>query len=271
MLLAPKPEIILFGGEEGTAEICQKFNLRNVPEVTHNEFGTPLMNDLFEKAQSLATHDLICYINADIIVTQSFIEAINIAHQRWKRFVISCAPWRVAMDKELNFTFPDWEGKLRNLIKENGMIPNTVGMDIYLFPRGFYYRIPSFALGRTKWDTWLISKACSGRIPYIDATPFVLTVHPNHKKSAHSERWQENEESLINHRIAGWWSETFTISDVPYILERDGRLKKRRFFNLLLRRIDAIKFFPLLARLRPRKRMRYFLQKIGFYHIKQGF
>ena len=39
--LIPRPEIFLFGGEEGTAEIAHELGLRHFPEVARNEFGTP--------------------------------------------------------------------------------------------------------------------------------------------------------------------------------------------------------------------------------------
>ncbi len=40
-LLNPKPEIILLGDDEGTAEVAQEFGLIHIPEVDRNEYGTP--------------------------------------------------------------------------------------------------------------------------------------------------------------------------------------------------------------------------------------
>ena len=45
------PEIILFGNESGTEEICKEFNLKFIPDVKVNEYGTPLCNDMFKRAQ----------------------------------------------------------------------------------------------------------------------------------------------------------------------------------------------------------------------------
>ena len=66
--LRPRPEIILFGNEEGTAEIAQEFGLRHVSEIRRNQYGTPLLSDLFEKAQTLAGCNTLCYVNADIML-----------------------------------------------------------------------------------------------------------------------------------------------------------------------------------------------------------
>src|SRR5579862_4415619 len=70
--LSPRPEILLFGNEEGTAAIAQEFSLRHIPEIKCNQYGTPLVSDLFEKAQTIASHDTLCYVNADIMLLGDF-------------------------------------------------------------------------------------------------------------------------------------------------------------------------------------------------------
>src|SRR5712664_779088 len=75
--LRPKPEILLFGDEEGTVEIAQEFGLRHIPEVKRNQCGTPLLNDLFAKAHALASYNILCYVNADIMLLGDFMEAVQ--------------------------------------------------------------------------------------------------------------------------------------------------------------------------------------------------
>jgi hypothetical protein len=62
--LRPRPEIILFGDDEGTAHVAKEFGISHIPQVARNEFGTPLLNDFFEQAQRVAGDDLLCYVNA---------------------------------------------------------------------------------------------------------------------------------------------------------------------------------------------------------------
>ena len=52
--LEPRPEIILFGRDPGTAEICDELGLRHVPDVAENAHGTPLLSDMFLTGQQLA-------------------------------------------------------------------------------------------------------------------------------------------------------------------------------------------------------------------------
>ena len=76
--LRPSCQILLLGSEEGTAEIAKEFDVCHVPEVAVNEYGTPLLNDLFEKAEKLARYELLCYVNCDIILMDDFIQAVPI-------------------------------------------------------------------------------------------------------------------------------------------------------------------------------------------------
>ena len=69
-------EIILFGTDDGTEETASDLGLRYISDVVSNEHGTPLVSSLFEQAQQYATHDLLAYVHADIILTSDFPHAI---------------------------------------------------------------------------------------------------------------------------------------------------------------------------------------------------
>src|SRR5712664_4002027 len=60
--LSIKPEIILLGTDEGTAEVAREFGVRHLPEVARNPEGTPLVSDLFAQGQRCAANDLLCYV-----------------------------------------------------------------------------------------------------------------------------------------------------------------------------------------------------------------
>ncbi len=75
--LHPGIEIILFGNDEGAAEAAQKFGLRHEPHVECNELGTKRLDYLFARAQAIARHEILCYINCDIILMQDFCRAVG--------------------------------------------------------------------------------------------------------------------------------------------------------------------------------------------------
>jgi hypothetical protein len=69
--LKPACEIILFGDEEGTAEIAGEMAVRHVPEIKRNEYGTPLVNDIFYKAL-VHLWSMTSFIKRNLWQTQEF-------------------------------------------------------------------------------------------------------------------------------------------------------------------------------------------------------
>ena len=181
LLLKPKCEIILFGNEKGTAKVAAEFKIRHIPEITRNEFGTPLLDGVFTKAQKVANYQKMVYLNADIILMSDFPKAIQSIKE--PLFLIIGQRWDIDLKRLLQFNDIDWEEKLRTLVAKHGKLHGASGIDYFVFPRGFYQNIPSFAIGRPIWDNWLIYKARFLNTPVIDATGLITAVHQNHSYS----------------------------------------------------------------------------------------
>ncbi len=206
-LLRPKPEIILFGDEVGVTEICQELGLRHVPDVTSNEYGTPLLNDIFGKAQRLATYDVLCYLNADIIVMNDFPSAVFQAKAFGDSFLLVGDRWNLDIENYLDFAQPHWGEHLRQLAVERGQFFRLFGSDYFGFPRGLYKEMPPLAIGRGAFDTWLFWSARSLRVPIVDATKVVMAIHQSHDYShANAKDGAElmnSEEVRRNFELAG--------------------------------------------------------------------
>jgi hypothetical protein len=56
--LTPKPEIILFGDDDGTAEICAELGLRHEAKTPRCWTGVPYVSSLFEHAKEIAANDV---------------------------------------------------------------------------------------------------------------------------------------------------------------------------------------------------------------------
>ncbi|MDW8087900.1 MAG: hypothetical protein RMJ45_07950 [Candidatus Calescibacterium sp.] len=191
-LLSPKPDIILFGDDFGVDKICQEFGLKHIAYVVKNEFGTPLVSDIFRKAQDMAEYNILCYVNADIILMSDFIQAVSFVSKlkrpeffiKFRRvFLIAGQRYDLDIDDAINFDDADWEIKLKSAVKEKGKIHPPYGSDYFVFPRGMFRDIPDFAIGRPGWDNWLIYKARAEKIPVVDATDVIIAVHQNHDYS----------------------------------------------------------------------------------------
>ncbi len=50
--LEPRPDIFLFGEEDGTAEIAAELHIGNLRDIQRSDLGTPLLNDLLQRARA---------------------------------------------------------------------------------------------------------------------------------------------------------------------------------------------------------------------------
>ena len=245
-LLRPECEVIVFGDEEGTAEIASKYHARHVPAVARNKYGTPLVNDIFEKAQQEASYNFLCYVNADIILMNDFIRAVQRVIMRNKRALVIGRRWDIDMERLVDF-MTGWEERLKRLVKQEGKPHAETGMDYFVFPRGFFENIPPFAIGRTAWDNWLIYHARMQKVPVINASESIMAVHQNHDYS-HSLGGKKSPwsgpEVVLNRKIAKSNNYSFNMLDATHLL-KPRRLRRAINIKYLWRRINQLPvFFP---------------------------
>lgn len=183
--LRPQPEILLFGNEFGTAEVAREMGVRHVPEVACSEFGTPLISALFVKAQELASHKTVCYVNSDILLLGDFMKAVQQVSSWRDRFLMVGMRTEVDLDEPEIYLSADQEHRLRALLGQQNHPLYPGALDYFVFARGLLSDMPPFAIGRGKWDNWVLWKARSLKVPLVDATAVVLAVHQNHDYSDH--------------------------------------------------------------------------------------
>ena len=218
--LNPKPEIVLFGDEPGTGDVAREHGVRHEPTVVRNEFGTPLVSDVFARAGTIGAHDLQCYVNADILLLADFLDAVRRVAARWRNFLLVGGRWDLDVPEPLDFS-SGWEGRLRRLVASAGRLHAATGMDYFVFRRGLWGDIPPFAVGRTMWDNWLLYGARARRAPLIDGTRAITAVHQNHGY-AHfaggADSLWKGPEARRNLQLAGGYGNAFTLSDATWRL-----------------------------------------------------
>jgi hypothetical protein len=187
--LRPKPEIILFGEEAGVAGAAEELGVEHVAEIARNEFGTPLLDDVFAQAQRAARYDWLCYSNTDMILFQDFVAALERLAGWRDRFLMVGRRWNVDLLEPCDFSAPDWDERLRRHALERGHRAQETYMDYFVFRRGFYRDIPPFAVGRPGWDPWMIWKALESGAPVVDVSPAILAIHQNHDFAHYAGGW----------------------------------------------------------------------------------
>ena len=223
--LSPRPEILLFGDEEGTAEIAAELGLRHFPAVARNEFGTPLLDDLFRKAAQLASAPVLGYVNADIILTNDFCAAADRVRARFDKFMMVGRRWDLDWGELVDFSQAAWAGSIRErALRAKVQRPGNF-IDFFVYPRGLCDDLLPLAIGRPGFDNYLLWCARSRGAELVDVSSVVVAIHQNHDYAHRVLRQGSSKtepEYLQNRALIGPWWHLYTIEDATWILEADG-------------------------------------------------
>ncbi|BDI32306.1 hypothetical protein CCAX7_43570 [Capsulimonas corticalis] len=236
-LLNSPCEIILLGDDPGTAEIAAELGLKHIPDIARNEFGTPLISDMFAQAERIASYPLMCYINADIILLDDFLTTTEFVMRRCRKFLLVGRRRDLDITEPIDFANPNWKADLRKWAHDEGKLYSVAGVDHFIFPKGLFGEIPPFAIGRTVWDNWLMFQARNRGGHLVDATQTMTVVHQNHDYSHVSAKagdaWN-GLEAQRNREMAGSHLHVFTLDDATLVvLPHDSGMRLRRIFTKL--------------------------------------
>jgi glycosyltransferase involved in cell wall biosynthesis len=177
--LPEENEVFLLGSEEGIEEFAKANSLTHLKDIDYDEFHTPLINSVFMQVMKFASNDIICYINADIIVVPDLINTVKRCSEQFKEFLLVSKRWNIDFKEEISFS-KGWEQPFLKKIKAEGKLFAPQAIDIFVFTKNIYDCIPAFAIGRSYWDNWLIYEARRKGVPVIDLTDSVTITHQNH-------------------------------------------------------------------------------------------
>lgn len=150
----PTPEIVLFGDDEGTAEVCREFGIKHVPNILCSEKGTPRLDAMMKEVEELSDNPMFLLISSDIILLKNVLEIADYCYHEFINFCASISRWDTVLNEEINFV-TGWEEKL---LPECWFSHPWCG-DFFLYTRNFFGPIPPFYIGRTGVDSWLYNKA----------------------------------------------------------------------------------------------------------------
>lgn len=228
-MLQPKCEVILLADDDGVAEAAEELGVTHIPDITRNDFGTPLLNHGFQKAESFSHADVLCHVNSDIILMGDFMAAVQRTRSCSNRFLMTGRRIDLEMTERLSFEF-DWERQLRKDVSTSGRLSHSTGIDYWAYTRGLFEDMPSFAVGRIATESWLLYKARYRNADVIDSTQVVTSIHQNHDYEHHAGGvvgLGTGLEAQRNREMAGGKRYFFTIRDRTHVLTSD-RLEKAR-------------------------------------------
>jgi hypothetical protein len=179
-LLDPDVEVIVFGEDEGAAQVCSELGLVHHRYVEQHASGRNLVDYMFRRASQIARHQYLCYCNCDIVLMEDFRRAFERARAWKKQFLFVAQRWDTDITGPIDFGDSAWADKLRQLAATSGVQQGGFTIDMFLFCKGQYLEMPPLVVGHCYWDTWMIWKALDSGIPVLDGTPFVTLIHQNH-------------------------------------------------------------------------------------------
>jgi hypothetical protein len=239
--MLPDVDVILVGDEAGISEAAHEFGVQNVPEVKRDEKGIPLVSSVMEIGHKYSNSPLLCYANADMLLTSDLTRAARQVSEQVRDFLIVGQRWDLDQTDQLDFS-GDWESRLRLDVAERGKFYSPWGIDYFVFPRHLYLNVPNFTIGRPAWDNWMVYHARTTFKMAIDASPDILVVHQNHDYShlPGNRSPYGSEVAKTNLAKAGGRKHVYNILDANREL-RGGRIHKPR--------ISLVRMLRLLERM----------------------
>ncbi len=180
-----RPEVIVFGKSAGIEELGTHPNLNIVGQVRTTATGAPFAHDMFGKIAEIASHDVCCYLNADILLTSSFFDTVLSLHRRLSSRYLLVGE-RIDADVTGEMRFSDmWEEEFVSKYGSSFKPHAPYGSDFFVFPKGQYSvgKMSDLLIGRPGWDNWMIWHARKMRYKLVDLSLTVKPYHLNHDYS----------------------------------------------------------------------------------------
>jgi len=223
----PECEIYLFGDEDGVEEYAKKYCISHIKEVPRNEFGTPILSDVFEKIQKLANNNFICFVNTDIILIPDIINAVLLV-KNLPEFLMVGRRTNIECHMRIDMSY-NANKDILAYIEREGTPGRPDQIDCFIFPKGQIKKMPPFAVGRAGWDNWLIADTRRRKIPVIDGSSAFHVIHQNHDyghiKVRTNNSW-EGPETDRNRELMGGLKNLYNIDDASWILTNNGLKRK---------------------------------------------
>jgi hypothetical protein len=243
--LRPQCQVMIFGDELGCRDVAKEHGAEHITEIERNGFGTPLLDSVFQLAESRAAFDVLCYLNADLILQSDFLPSVSQASDGNPRYLMAGRTIDVDVSEELARDDENADRELRELVDRAGAVRPPNAIDYFVFPRDTIGPLPPFAVGRPAWDNWMIYRARSLRVPVIDLSASATVLHQTHGyghvKDATDDKWS-GPEARQNLDLLGLPKRNrFSLDDATHLLTSTGlarnptnTLKRRLRTRLLL-------------------------------------
>ncbi len=215
-------QIVLIGDEPGVADAAHEMGVQHVGDIETSERGTPRLDSAFSLAATVARHPLWSLVNADIVLLDDFLPAVDRVAKAFGKFVMVGECRDLAVAGRIRLQEGAVRAHLGRRALQEGRLRGYAALDYFVFPRGLFDPLPPFLIGRANFDNWLVWRARSRRHPVVDATRSVVAIHQSHDYShvaGGRDEAYSGEEAAHNLLLAGVKNNPFLRSDTFYTLD----------------------------------------------------
>jgi len=239
-------EIIIMGNSFGAKEMADSIQATYIKNIPTSDNDVPTLPGLFKTADSKARNEILCYINADIILPKNFLDIISGLKKINRKFLAVGHRWDLKVEKEINFYDIKENNTFWIYAKNNSTKHATTGIDYFIFKKNTFKKIPELVIGRFGWDNWLLWHARRNFMALVDLSASLFTVHQNHtyvfQKFTNSSEVKLSKDGLINRKLTK--NRGLNLLDANYVYENKKIIKKNSidFINRNLGKLPSI--FP---------------------------
>ena len=183
-VLGQRVEVIMIGDEEGIEEAAAEIQVKHVKQIRKNDAGTPLVSDAFRIAAQTAQSELLIYCNADVILDDSFVSAVEqVANDPvvGDSFLAIGTRTDVEVNQRIDFSDPVATEGLMSTLAQAGRLASICCKEFFAFRKGDFTDLPDFAVGRGNWDNWMVVSAKQRGIPVVRLPQHTRLLHQDHQ------------------------------------------------------------------------------------------
>ena len=230
-ILEPAPErVLVFADREHEGDVAVGFveslGFEVLPILQRSSLGVPLLSDLFPRAQEIAGDGIACYVNADILLENDLVPAL----EKCSKLVRGAAErdswgysgdgalmvarrWNIQVLDYMDFS-DGWEQRLRKKVEAQGVQMAECAVDLFAWHGTVWETIAPFAIGRFRWDNWLVGMANKANKPVIDVSRVIRLTHQYHAVG----QWNDPD-AQANFGIAGTFG---GLKDSKFTMTEEG-------------------------------------------------
>ena len=219
-------QVVLVGDEEGVEQSARDAGAEHVGGLALNSRGTPRLDSAFERTATVARRPLWCYVNADVLLLDDLVPAVERVASTFTEFLVigECRDLDVAAGTRLSDRAV--RSQLRESALSRGRLRGYAALDYFVFRRGLFNPVPPFLIGRAHFDNWLVWRARERNCPVIDATRSVVAIHQSHDYAHVTGGLDEaygGPEARHNKRLAGGREHIYSLHDATHRLHPEGQ------------------------------------------------